>query len=179
MELTEKADVILSCLTNDDAVRDVYLGRKRILSAATPGKVVIEMSTVSPDTSREPYVEGAKSGVNVMDVAISGSTPAVEKGTIVLLAGGNTEVFEAAQPIFQALASHWFMMGPPGCGTSMNLVANAILRVEMQAIAEAIALGEAEGLDRKRLLDVLSQTAVIAPAHAGTLMRAEHNDYSP
>ena len=178
-ELAKNADVILSCLTNDDAVRDVYLGRKGILSDITPGKVVLEMSTISPATSRKLYIEGAKSGVNVMDVAISGSTPAVEKGTAVLLIGGDSEVFEAAQPIFQAAASHWFLMGPAGSGTSMKLVVNAILGVEMQAIAEAIALGEAEGLDRKRLLDVLAQTAVIAPAHRGKLTRAQHSDYSP
>jgi len=178
-EMAENAGVILSCLTNDYAVRDVYLGCEGILSSATPGKVVLEMSTVSPATSRELYVKGANNSVNVMDVAISGSTPAVEKGTIVLLAGGSTDVFEASQPIFQALASHWFLMGPAGSGASMKLVVNAILGIEMQAIAEAIALGEAEGLDRKRLLDVLSQTAVIAPAHAGKLTRAEHDDYSP
>ena len=76
-ELAEKADVILSCLTNDDAVRDVYFGRRGILSNAIAGKVVLEMSTISPATSRKLYVEGAKHGVDVMDVAISGSTPAV------------------------------------------------------------------------------------------------------
>ena len=177
-ELAQNADVILSCLTNDNAVRDVYFGRNGILSNTTPGKVVLEMSTISPATSREVYLEGARRGANVMDVAISGSTPAVEKGTIVLLAGGDSEVFEAAQPIFQALASHWFLMGPSGSGTSMKLVVNAILGIEMQAIAEAVALGEAEGLGRKRLLDVLAQTAVIAPAHAGKLTRAGYNDYS-
>lgn len=178
-ELAQNADVILSCLTNDDAVRDAYLGRKGILSDGIHGKVLLEMSTISPATSRELYMAGAGRGVNVMDVAISGSIPAVEKGTIVLLAGGDSEVFEAAQPIFQALASHWFLMGPSGSGSSMKLVVNAILGIAMQAIAEAIALGEAEGLDRKRLLDVLAQTAVIAPAHAGKLTRAGYNDYSP
>ena len=178
-KLAENADVILSCLTNDDAVREVYGGRKGILSNINPGKVVLEMSTISPTTSRELYLAGARSGVDVMDVAISGSIPAVEKRTVVLLAGGDSEVFEAAQPIFQAVASHWFLMGPSGSGTSMKLVVNAILGTEMQAIAEAIALGEAEGLDRKRLLDVLAQTAVIAPAHRGKLTTAEYSDYSP
>lgn len=125
-ELAEKADVILSCLTNDDAVRSVYLGRQGVLSATTSGKVALEMSTISAATSREVFAEAAKSGVNLMDVAISGSTPAVEKGTIVLLAGGDNQVFEAAQPIFQALAGHWFLMGPSGSGTSMKLVVNAI-----------------------------------------------------
>jgi 3-hydroxyisobutyrate dehydrogenase-like beta-hydroxyacid dehydrogenase len=178
-QLAANADVILSCLTDDNAVRDVYLGHEGILKHTGPGKVVLEMSTISPETSREVYSQGASRGVNVMDVAISGSTPAVEQGTITLLAGGDSGLFEAAEPIFKALASHWFLMGPSGSGTSMKLVVNTILGISMQAIAEGIALGEAQGLDRKRLFEVLSQTAVIPPAHIGKLARAEHDEYSP
>ena len=61
----------------------------------------------------------------------------------------------------------------------MKLVVNTLLGIGMQAVAEGIALGEAAGIDRKRLLEVLSQTAVVAPAHVGKLARAEHDDYSP
>jgi 3-hydroxyisobutyrate dehydrogenase-like beta-hydroxyacid dehydrogenase len=177
--IAESADVILSCLTNDDAVRSVYLEAGGVLSASRPGQVVIEMSTVSPKTSREVHDAAASRHVNVLDVAISGSTPAVEQGTITLLAGGDPEVFEAAEPIFQALASQYFLMGPSGAGTSMKLVVNTILGISMQAIAEAIALGEAQGLDRNRLLQVLAKTAVIPPAHKSKLAKAEQNDYSP
>ena len=177
-ELAANVDVILSCLTNDDAVCNVYLGFEGLLQGIGKGKAILEMSTISPETSREVYAQGGKRGVDVMDVAISGSTPAVEQGTITLLAGGDGELFEAAAPIFQALASQWFLMGPSGSGTSMKLVVNTILGVSMQGIAEAVAVGEAEGLDRKRLLEVLSQTAVVAPAHKGKLARAETGDYS-
>jgi 3-hydroxyisobutyrate dehydrogenase-like beta-hydroxyacid dehydrogenase len=178
-ELAKNADVILSCLPNDSAVRNVYLAQEGILAATGPGKVVLEMSTISPASSRELHAQGAKHGVNVMDVAISGSTPAVEQGTVTLLAGGDAEVFQAAQPIFQALASHYFLIGPSGSGTSMKLVVNILLGIGMQAIAEAVALGEATGIERKRLIEVLSQTAVVAPAHVGKLARAERDDYSP
>jgi len=178
-ELAENADVIMSCLTNDSVVRDIYLGRDGILAGKQTGKVALEMSTISPKTSRELHAQGASRGVSVMDVAISGSTPAVEQGTITLLAGGDAEVFEAAKPIFDALAQRYFLMGPSGAGTSMKLVVNTILGVGMQAIAEAIALGEAEGLDRRKLLVVLQQTAVVAPAHVGKLARAEDDDYRP
>lgn len=179
VELEMDADVILSYLTDDDAVRNVYFGTDGILAGSRAGQVVLEMSTISPDTSRELHAQGAKRGVSVMDVAISGSTPAVEQGTIRLLVGGDPEVFRAAEPIFQALSSHYFLMGPSGAGTSMKLVVNALLGVGMQAIAEGVALGEAEGLDRSRLLYVLSQTAVVPPAHLGKLARVEHDDYSP
>ena len=178
-ELAAKADVILSCLTDDDAVRNVYLGPGGILENAGPGKAVLEMSTISPETSRQVHDEGAKQSVDVMDVAISGSTPAVEQGTVTLLAGGDAELFEAAEPIFHALASQYFLMGPSGAGTSMKLVVNTILGISMQAIAEAIAVGEAEGLDRMRLLGVLAQTAVLPPAHKGKLARAARDDYEP
>ena len=178
-ELGMSADIILSCLSDDDAVRNVYFGNDGILAGSRQGQVVLEMSTVAPDTSRELHAQGAKHGVAVMDVAISGSTPAVEQGTVRLLVGGDPEPFQAAEPIFQALTSHYFLMGPSGAGTSMKLVVNAILGVGMQAVAEGVALGEAEGLERSRLLDVLSQTTVVAPAHLGKLARVEHGDYSP
>lgn len=176
--LAENADVVLSCLTNDDAVRNVYLGRQGILATARPGTVVLEMSTISPGTSRQVHAEGVRRGVDVLDVAISGSTPAVEQGTITLLAGGDNELFEAAAPIFDAIAQQYFLLGPAGSGTSMKLVVNTLLGVGMQAVAEAIALGESEGLDRKRLLNVLAQTAVVAPAHKGKLAAADKEDYS-
>jgi 3-hydroxyisobutyrate dehydrogenase-like beta-hydroxyacid dehydrogenase len=178
-QLVDNADVILSCLSNDVAVRDVYSGPYGVLAAMQAGKVVLEMSTISPETSRELHAAGTERGVNFMDVPISGSTPAVEQGTITLLAGGDAQVFQAAEPIFKAIAQQYFLMGPSGSGTSMKLVLNTILGIGMQAIAEAIALGEAEGLSRNDLLDVLSHTAVVAPAHVGKLARAERGDYSP
>jgi len=70
-------------------------------------------------------------------------------------------------------------MGPSGSGTAMKLVVNTLLGVNMQAIAEAVAFGEKAGLDRELLLNVLSKTAVISPAHQNKLLRAEHDDYSP
>jgi 3-hydroxyisobutyrate dehydrogenase len=114
-----------------------------------------------------------------LDVAISGSTPAAEEGILTLLAGGNSELFQAAEPIFKAIAKQYFLLGGPGSGTAMKLVVNTLLGVGMQAIAEAVVLGEGAGLDRKRLLEVLSHTALIAPAHMGKLSRAASNNYSP
>src|ERR1700730_3319810 len=179
VELARSADVILSCLTDDEIVHDVYAGPEGALAGARPGTVVLEMSTISPESSRELHKQAAKLGVDVMDVAISGSTPAAEQGTLTLLAGGNAELFQAAQPIIDAIARQYFHLGPPGAGTTMKLVVNTLLGVGMQAIAEAVVLGESAGLDRKLLLEVLSHTAVVAPAHVGKLARIERNDYSP
>lgn len=178
-ELAESADVILSCLTNDEAVQSVYDASVGVLAHARPGTAVLEMSTVSPNTSRELDQKAAARGIKVLDVAISGSTPAAERGTLILLVGGDPKLFEDAQPLFSKISARAFHMGPSGAGTTMKLVVNTLLGVGMQAIAEAIPLGEKGGIERDRLLDVLSQTAVIAPAHAGKLARAARNDYSP
>ena len=178
-ELAKSVNVFLSCLTDDQAVRDVYYGPAGVLANASAGLVIFEMSTVSPATSRELANKASDLGVQMLDVAISGSTPAAEAGTLFLLAGGNPDFFQAARPIFQAIAGKYFHLGPSGAGTTMKLVVNAILGIGMQAIAEAAALGERAGLSRNVLLEVLAQTAVVAPAHAGKLSRAARGDYSP
>jgi 3-hydroxyisobutyrate dehydrogenase-like beta-hydroxyacid dehydrogenase len=178
-ELASTVDVVLSCLTNDEAARSVYAGADGVFADARPETVVLEMSTIAPETSRELHTLGARRGIEVLDVAISGSTPAAEQGTVTLLAGGNPELFRAAKPIFQTIAKQYFLLGDSGSGTAMKLVVNTLLGVGMQAIAEAVAFGEKSGLDRDRLLEVLSKTAVIAPAHVGKLARVAVNDYSP
>jgi 3-hydroxyisobutyrate dehydrogenase-like beta-hydroxyacid dehydrogenase len=179
VDLARTVDVVLSCLTNDEVVQSVYGGLEGVFAGARPGTVVLEMSTISPESSRELHRLGAVNGINVLDVAISGSTPAAEEGALTLLAGGNPELFRAAEPIFQAMARQYFLLGGPGSGTAMKLVVNTLLGIGMQAIAEAVVLGEKSGLDRERLLEVLSHTALIAPAHMGKLARAARNDYSP
>jgi 3-hydroxyisobutyrate dehydrogenase-like beta-hydroxyacid dehydrogenase len=178
-ELARTVDVVLSCLTNDEIVHSVYTGTEGVFEGARAGTVVLEMSTISPESSRELHKLGAAKGIEVLDVAISGSTPAAEEGILTLLAGGNQELFRAAEPIFQAVAKQYFLLGGPGSGTAMKLVVNTLLGIGMQAIAEAVVLGEKAGIDRERLLDILSHTALIAPAHMGKLARVAKNDYSP
>ena len=179
LDLARGADVLLSCLTNDEAVHSVYTGPEGAFAGAQQGTFVLEMSTVSPEASRELHRIGAQRGIEVLDVAISGSTPAAEQGVLTLLAGGDADLFRAAEPIFQTIAKQYFLLGGPGSGTTMKLVVNTLLGLGMQAIAEAVVLGEKTGLDRKKLLEVLSKTAVIAPAHLGKLARIAINDYSP
>jgi 3-hydroxyisobutyrate dehydrogenase-like beta-hydroxyacid dehydrogenase len=178
-ELASSADVVMSILASDEAVFDVYTGPQGVMSHIRSGSMIIEMSTVSPLTSRALYRLGAARGVSVLDVPVSGSTPAAEQGTLVLLGGGDEDSFHAAEPIFNAISQQHFYLGPSGSGNTMKLVVNTLLGVGMQAIAEAVVLGEKAGLDRRRLFEVLSKTAVIAPAHVGKLTKAMENDYRP
>jgi 3-hydroxyisobutyrate dehydrogenase-like beta-hydroxyacid dehydrogenase len=178
-ELVTGSNVILSSLANDAAVRSVYLDKGGVFSAAKPGTVILEMSTISPELSRNLHQEARTRGIKFLDVAISGSTPAVDAGTITLLAGGDKEIFEQCVPIFECVARQWFLIGPGSSGVQMKLVVNLLLGIDMQAIAEAVSLGEHLRIDRNVLLDVLSKTAVVAPAMAGKFRKIRDGDYSP
>src|SRR5712664_3235856 len=178
-ELSSSCNVVLSCLPSDEAVLDIYAGPDGVFANAHRGSRVIDLSTVYPETSQELSRLGSEHGVEVLDVTISGSTPAAEKGLLTLFGGGEKECFDGAESIFSVIAQKYFYLGPSGSGATMKLVVNTLLGIGMQAIAEAVALGEKAGLDRNRLLDVLSQTAVVAPAHMGKLQRAMKSDYSP
>ncbi len=178
-ELSSSCSVVLSCLPNDEAVLDIYRGPDGVFANAHRGSRVIDLSTVYPETSQELSRLGSEHGVEVLDVTISGSTPVAENGLLTLFGGGNKECFDAAELIFRVIAKKYFYLGPSGSGATMKLVVNTLLGIGMQAIAEGVALGQKAGLERKRLLEVLSQTAVVAPAHVGKLGRAMKSDYSP
>jgi 3-hydroxyisobutyrate dehydrogenase len=178
-ELASGCDVVLSCLANDEAVLSTYKGAGGVFANAHRGSLVIDLSTVNPQTSQELSKLGSEHGVNVLDVTLSGSTPVAEQGALTLFGGGDQKCFAAAEPIFRVIAKKYFHLGPSGSGATMKLVVNSLLGIGMQAIAEALVLGEKAGLDRGRLLNVLSETAVVAPAHVGKLGRAVKGDYSP
>jgi 3-hydroxyisobutyrate dehydrogenase-like beta-hydroxyacid dehydrogenase len=178
-KLVADSDVVISCLANDSAVHSVYCDKTGVFFAAKPGTIVLEMSTISPQLSHYLHRDAAGEGVRLLDLAISGSTPAVEAGTITLLAGGDRETFEQCIPIYKSIAKQWFLLGGGSSGVQMKLVVNLLLGVEMQAIAEAVSLGEHLQLNRAVLLDVLSKTALIAPAFLGKFQKIKNNDYSP
>jgi len=178
-ELSSGCNVVLSCLPSDEAVLDTYKAPDGVFAHAQRGSVVIDMSTVHPVTSQELSRLGSQRGLEVLDVTISGSIPTAENGLLTLFGGGNKERFDIAESIFRVIAKKYFYLGPNGSGATMKLVVNTLLGIGMQAIAEAVAVGEKAGLDRNRMLDVLSQTAVVAPAHVGKLQRAMSRDYSP
>lgn len=176
-EAAAQSAVVISCLANDAAVEAVLQGPDGAFAGAGPGTMFIEMSTILPTTSRTLAATAQTRGLHLVDVAISGSTPQVEAGTITLLAGGERDVYERCLPILQSLTPRCYYMGPSGMGTTMKLVVNALLGVGMQALGEALALGEKAGLEKGRLLDVLAETAVISPRQKQALDNVRREEY--
>jgi 3-hydroxyisobutyrate dehydrogenase len=175
-ELGSQVEVVMASLADDEAVRSVVLDQG-LVASMTAGGALIDLSTVSPETSRELAERAREQGVEFLDVAVSGSIPQVEAGEVVLLVGGDEGTLERCRPLLEPIAKAILHMGANGSGTSTKLAVNLLLGVGMQALAEAIALGEAQGLERKRLLDALGQTAVVAPAHKPKLDNARTNEY--
>jgi 3-hydroxyisobutyrate dehydrogenase-like beta-hydroxyacid dehydrogenase len=176
-ELAAQASVIFSSLANDDAVEGTLQGSEGAFEGAQPGTTFIEMSTILPETSRRLATAARAQEMNLLDAAISGSTPQVEAGTITLLVGGDQTIYERCLPILSILTERCFYMGPSGMGTSMKLVVNTLLGVGIQVLAEAVALGEKAGLEKGRLLDVLAQTAVISPRQKLALENVRREEY--
>ena len=179
VDLVEGSDVILSSLANDAAVDSVYRDDAGVFSSAMPGTIILEMSTISPSLSQLLHREASVRNLRLVDLAISGSAPAVEAGAVTLLAGGERDTFEQCRPIYESIAKQWFLMGGGSAGVQMKLVVNLLLGIGMQAVAEAVSLGLHLGLNKTVLLDVLSKTAVMPPALVGKLKKIETDDYSP
>jgi 3-hydroxyisobutyrate dehydrogenase len=179
VDLVHGSEILLSSLGNDEAVRSVYFGEAGVFANIKPETIILEMSTISPEVSLLLHEGAKKCGAHLIDLPVSGSTPAVEAGVVTLLGGGEQKTFERCTPIFESIAKQWYLMGPATAGIRMKLVVNLLLGVNMEAIAEAVSLGEHLKLNRDILLDVLSKTAVIAPAFVGKFPKIKAGDYSP
>jgi len=176
-EVAARSEIVLSCVADDAAVEAVLLGPHGALEQVRPGTLVVDLSTVSPVTSRLVAEAARAKGAAFVDAAMSGSTLQAEEGVLVVFAGGEPGAVERARPILNAISKTVFHMGQAGAGTTMKLVVNALLGAGLQVLAEALALGEKAGMDRKRLAEVLGETAVISPAQRGKLANAVANEF--
>jgi 3-hydroxyisobutyrate dehydrogenase-like beta-hydroxyacid dehydrogenase len=176
-ELAAGVDIVFSSVTNDAAVEQVMFEPDGVLAAARAGATIVDMSTVSPRTSRRLHDAARSKGVSVLDAPVSGSTVQAEQGQLVIFVGGEEDVYEKCQPILAVLGSKTFYLGPSGAGTTMKLCVNTLLGLGVQALAEAIALGVKAGLPRERFLPVLAETAVVSPSQKAKLDNARKDDY--
>jgi 3-hydroxyisobutyrate dehydrogenase len=155
--VAEAADVVISIITEDNGVRQVFRGENGFLQADVAGKLFIEMSTLQPMTGRElaPLVEAA--GARLIEAPVLGSIPTVREGKLLALAGGRADDVERARAVLGKLTRKIVHMGPNGSGYAMKLAVNLGLAAYIQAIAESLALGQREGLALEQMLDVLGE----------------------
>jgi 3-hydroxyisobutyrate dehydrogenase-like beta-hydroxyacid dehydrogenase len=157
------AGVVLVSLADDAAVDAVYRGTDGLVAGLSAGAVVLETSTVHPDTVRAlaPYV--ADRGATLLDAPVSGSVPVVERGELTFMVGGDAAALDRVRPLLDALAARVFHLGEVGHGAVMKLAVNAVVHALNQALSEALVLAEKAGLPRRAAYDVLAASAVAAP----------------
>lgn len=175
--LAASVDVVLSSVTDDAAVDAVMYGDSGVLENARSGTVIVDMSTVRPHTSVRLFDAGRTAGIAVLDAPVSGSLPQAERGQLVMFVGGDKSVYDRCAAILNTLSKAAFYMGPSGAGTRAKLCANTLLGLGLQALGEAIALGERAGLSRERLLEALAETAVISPSQRSKFDNVTRNEY--
>jgi 3-hydroxyisobutyrate dehydrogenase-like beta-hydroxyacid dehydrogenase len=159
----ESSDVVISMVTNGDALTAVTEGPEGILAGLRPGTVYIEMSTVSPHASDHLAGRVASRGAAMLAAPVSGSVPAAEAGTLAIIAGGQAEAFERVEPILRQLGSTVTFVGDAGHALLLKLAINISLAVQMLAFSEGVLLAEVGGVDRTIALDVMTHSAIGSP----------------
>jgi 3-hydroxyisobutyrate dehydrogenase-like beta-hydroxyacid dehydrogenase len=175
-EAAKGAEVVFVMVTDDAAVKAVVGG---VLEGAAPGTVIVDMSTVLPDTSRAMAAAAGAKGVVYLDCPVSGSTDAAAKGALVVFAGGDGAALDGVRDLLAVIAGAVNAMGPSGSGTATKLAVNGLLGMGLQAVAEAVSLGQALGLERARLIDALASTAVVSATQKRRLESARAGNYAP
>jgi 3-hydroxyisobutyrate dehydrogenase-like beta-hydroxyacid dehydrogenase len=158
-----EADVVLSSLADDEAVLATYLGDDGAASGCTARQVVLEMSTIAPDTALHVSEAVLASGAAFLDAPVSGSVPTVEKGELTIMVGGDAAGIERAGPVLDALAAKVFHVGALGAGATVKLAVNALIHAIDVGLSEALVLAERAGVDRSAAYDVFAGGAAAAP----------------
>jgi 3-hydroxyisobutyrate dehydrogenase-like beta-hydroxyacid dehydrogenase len=162
-EAARAADVVLVSLADDPAVQAAYAGADGLVAGLRSGAVVLETSTVAPETVRalEPPVTDA--GAALLDAPVSGSVPVVQRGELTVLVGGDAAALERARPALDTFARQIFHLGTLGAGATMKLAVNSVVHALNQAVAEALVLAEKAGVDRAAAYEVFANSAAGAP----------------
>jgi 3-hydroxyisobutyrate dehydrogenase-like beta-hydroxyacid dehydrogenase len=157
------ADVVLSIITEDKGVRQIFTGSDGFLSGEVAGKLFIEMSTLQPATHRElaPLVKAK--GASLVDSPVMGSIPTVREGKLLALLGGEPADVERARQVLEHLARRVVHIGPNGAGCAMKLAVNLGMAVYLQSLAEAMSLGQSEGLTLEQMLDIFAEAPTASP----------------
>jgi 3-hydroxyisobutyrate dehydrogenase/2-hydroxy-3-oxopropionate reductase len=162
-EAAAAADVTITMLADDAAVRAVYTGDEGLIAGAHDGGVLVDMSTVLPATLRSLEADVRASGSGLLDAPVSGSITLAESGGLTLMVGGTDDDLERARPALDAVAKAIFHLGPLGTGAAMKLAVNVVIFGLNQAVAEGLALAEAAGIERETAYEVIATGAAGAP----------------
>jgi 3-hydroxyisobutyrate dehydrogenase-like beta-hydroxyacid dehydrogenase len=161
--VAESADVVLSMVTNVEALRAVAEGDEGILAGLAPGKIWIDMTTAAPSVSRELAVKARERGADMVDAPVSGSVSTLEEGRLSIMVGGRPETFAQVEPILKDIGPKVTLVGDNGQALLLKIAINLSLQVQMVAFSEGLLLAEKDGIDREVALDVMLSSVIASP----------------
>ena len=162
-EVAVAAEVVFSMVTDDHALEAVTSGPEGILSGLQQGKVYVDMSTVSPRTSRQLAERVDSLGAQMLDAPVSGSIPQAESGTLAIFVGGSQEAFATVEPLLHELGQAVTRVGVNGHGLLLKLAVNISLVVQILAFSEGLLLAERGGIDPRVAAEVMSDSSIASP----------------
>jgi 3-hydroxyisobutyrate dehydrogenase len=161
--VAKTADTTFSMVTNTEALQAITNGPNGILAGLAPGKIYIDMSTVSPAASRATAKQVEAKGAQMLDAPVSGSVITLEEGKLSIMVGGNLQAFENVLPILQAIGPKVTHVGTNGLAVSMKIATNLSLAVQMLAFSEGVLLAQKSGIARATAVDVLLNSVIASP----------------
>jgi 3-hydroxyisobutyrate dehydrogenase-like beta-hydroxyacid dehydrogenase len=163
-EAAAAADVVFTMVTDDEALRAVMGGVDGVLAGLRRGATLVEMSTVSPEVTRELGAEVAARGAAMLDAPVSGSTVSVEQGVASVQVGGDAAALERVRPYLAAMGPNGVThVGPLGIAKAMKVATNLGVAVQILAFCEAVALAEKSGVPRETAVDALMRSVIASP----------------
>jgi len=178
-EAAKAAEVVVVSLADDAAVTATYEGPDGLAAGVRRGGVVLETSTIDPQTVATVSPLIAARGAVLLDSPVSGSVPLVERGELTVMVGGDPDALARARPVLDVLARRVFRVGGSGAGATMKLAVNAVVHALNQALAEALLLAEKAGVARSAAYDVFAASAAAAPFVLYKRAAFEHPDETP
>jgi 3-hydroxyisobutyrate dehydrogenase-like beta-hydroxyacid dehydrogenase len=161
--VAESADIVFSMVTDSAALESIANGPDGIVSGLGPGKVLIDMSTVSPAASKALAEKVRAKGADMVDSPVSGSVITLEQGKLTMMVGGRAETFEKIKPLLLDIGPKATHVGDNGLAVSMKIATNLSLVVQMLAFSEAVLLAEKSGIPRKTAVEVLTNSVIASP----------------
>ncbi|MGD1057876.1 MAG: NAD(P)-dependent oxidoreductase [Solirubrobacteraceae bacterium] len=155
-EVAEHSDVVVSMVVDGAQVTSVLLGENGVIEAARPGLLCVDMSTIGPADSRTIGAALSKREVDMLDAPVTGSSPRAEDGTLTIMAGGERESFERVHPLLDSMGKLIVYVGELGQGQMLKLINNSLGAANAAAVAEALLLANATGIDLDALVEVTS-----------------------
>jgi 3-hydroxyisobutyrate dehydrogenase-like beta-hydroxyacid dehydrogenase len=176
-DLCAGAGLVLLSLPDSAAVEEVVLGRGGVLENVRPGRLVVDLSTAAPSSSRRLHAALGEFDVAFVDAGVSGGPRAAENGTLTIMAGGAADAIMDASPVLADISARIVHMGPPGAGHAAKLLNNFLNASSLAATAEAMVAGQRAGLDLERLLDVINHSSGMSYATRERFAHILEGDY--